>query len=557
VAEEPQPASHSADLSPELRDGLKRVQTFLGLGGGSLLYCLSAVCVSFGIVKLLGPLLIESKSFGAALPCLATLALYELALLAALLLVVSRRVVDDAVSIVVLVALFQVGTSMVLGTVVDKNASAGALVALVGVVFALAKLAVMRRRAGIRFGKLATLGILLLTAANYLGPVVLAEALTATPTDEASRRDLWCWSVLVMLLGAALVAIEAARRTPYWKTANGPGRPFLHTPAIVLLFALLMTVVSGAHQYLMAFTFALERGLGDIVPLVATAAVLILELLRHSGKCSRPAMVICSSAPLALLFLAIGSRSVLFYPDFGIGLLWYPPVLLGLIGTVFAILAYARREAMLGWVAFAYLLGVMLTIGYTPDYPRSLNTLACGATLVITLIVVGLLKRNQCLCALGFAAAAIGCYHWPAFEAASTALGIMPGDASVGLFGCGLIALWMLYARHFDYRLRLLGAACFAWFLLQALPGELHWRHAATACVSAVLIVAIWWRTRQWLIAAILGLPSLVSLNLIMRLLGNWRYVIVGFLLLAVATFVSLRKQPDPAGDEEERSESP
>ena len=78
---------------------LEVLKDFFGSISGSLLYCLSAIFVAYGIVKVLGPVLSESQALQDAFPCIFTLHVYELALLAVLILVVSRKVVDDAMSI--------------------------------------------------------------------------------------------------------------------------------------------------------------------------------------------------------------------------------------------------------------------------------------------------------------------------------------------------------------------------------------------------------------------------------------------------------------------------
>jgi hypothetical protein len=76
------------------------MRCFFRFAGGSPLYCLSAVFVAWGIVTLLAPVLEASDSLRQALPCLLTLHGYELSLLAVLVFIVSRKVVDKANSTV-------------------------------------------------------------------------------------------------------------------------------------------------------------------------------------------------------------------------------------------------------------------------------------------------------------------------------------------------------------------------------------------------------------------------------------------------------------------------
>ena len=111
---------------------LDNIKSFLRLTGGSPLYCLSAVFIAYGIVKVLGPILAASESLRGALPCILTLHVYELALLAVLIVIVSRKVVDDAISVGVLIAVFMVGTSMALGSVGDRGSFLGLATSLAG-----------------------------------------------------------------------------------------------------------------------------------------------------------------------------------------------------------------------------------------------------------------------------------------------------------------------------------------------------------------------------------------------------------------------------------------
>jgi hypothetical protein len=92
------------------------IRRFLSLTGGSIFYCLSALSIVYGITQIIGPPLAESSNIGDILPCVGVLNVYELALLAVLILVVVwRNVTDDAISLVVLIALFLVASGGIAG----------------------------------------------------------------------------------------------------------------------------------------------------------------------------------------------------------------------------------------------------------------------------------------------------------------------------------------------------------------------------------------------------------------------------------------------------------
>ena len=87
----------------------------------------------------LRPVLESSNSLRDAMPCLLTLHVYELALLGVLLLIVFKKVVDDAVSLAILMALFLVGTSIALGSVANRGITMSLYVGLFGIVVGFCK----------------------------------------------------------------------------------------------------------------------------------------------------------------------------------------------------------------------------------------------------------------------------------------------------------------------------------------------------------------------------------------------------------------------------------
>ena len=95
---------------------------FFDFTGGSLFYCLSAFFIILGIGRIMGPMLTNHELFKEALPCIFTLNLYEIALLGVLTtIVVWKSVTDDAISLVIFIAIFFVGTGLALSSIVFSN----------------------------------------------------------------------------------------------------------------------------------------------------------------------------------------------------------------------------------------------------------------------------------------------------------------------------------------------------------------------------------------------------------------------------------------------------
>lgn len=527
------------------------LKQFFNLTGGSILYCLSAVFVAYGIVRILGPVLSGGELWLDAFPCLATLHLYELALLGAMVLIVSRRVVDDAISLAVLIALYLVGTSIAQGSVADLNIRAALWAAVAGLMLAGGKFFLMRRFAGIPLRILSMLGLLVAVGGNYLGPVLLARSVLVNPTQEAARRQLW-WAVgLVMLIGAALVWIESLRR-PISDDRQGRAAALLRQPAMVLIFTLLILACSGVHQYTMAYAFALERTAGDYVPVLAVSCLLLMEILRRMqfkipflwiGE----ALIAC--VPLGAMLLAIDAKEVTADWGLSFGVIAYPPVLFAIFGLAAAALALVHQRLSLLLVAVLYGFGVILAFGFSPEHPYALNYHACIQTLALFLLLGGLIVRMPYVCVAGVFLICVDmamcrCYiHFAAAQHLSMA-GFL-----AGVFGGGCVLLALLFGKRLHGAIRAVSVLCLAAFVYDYLPNVIHWRYLIAFAAAGVITWALWRRMRN-LFGSVLGGPFLVRLFFVLKQLAFWRFIILGFLLLAGGTILSLFKRPPEAGNQ-------
>jgi len=532
---------------------------FFNLTGGSILYCLSAVFIAYGIVNVMGPILSKGEALMEALPCIFTLHVYELALLGVLVLIVTRKVVDDAISVAILTALFLVGTSIALGSVADTDITASLWLGLIGVAIAFGKFYVMRRFAGIAFRVLSVLGLGVLVICNYFGPAILARSVLIEPSQESARRGLWWLIGLAMLIGAGLVLIEAMRGKPRQQAQSDSRPALLQTPVMVYFFALLIVAASGVHQYAMAFTSGLERVLGDYVPITAVGVLLVLEILRHLGKRFGIVEVVILCVPFAVTMLTIEEKSVLSSGQVGLELLGYPPVILALTGLAIAGLALYHRRYMLLGVAVFYGLGVILTAGFSPEHPYDLNIKACAGTLVVLFVVYGLIIRNPYVCIEGIIILCVGLSQWDVFSRFAKSYDLTEVGGLAGVFGLSATALCLLFGSRVHKTVRVVGALCLAGFMFDYLSEYTYWRYAIVLFGTVSLTAGLWFRTRDILVIFILWMPFLVRLYIVAKRIAYWRFVIVGFLLLGAGTIASLFKHRirDRVGPETHRENSP
>lgn len=528
---------------------------FFNLTGGSLLYCLSAVFVAYGIVKVMGPILSDSDSLLSALPCIFTLHIYELALLGVLILIVSKKVVDDAISVVILMSLFLVGTSIAQGAVADRDITISFFVGLFGITVAFGKFYAMRRFARIPFGALSVWGLGVLMVCNCLGPILMARSISVDPSQEFARRGLWMFLWVTILIAAGIVLIEAMRGK--YQQAEQNDRAFLQSPVMAYVFALILLIASGVHQYSMAFTFALERVLGDFVPLITLATLLLLEILRRSGKRFGFTEIVISCVPLATMLLAINEKSVLASGQLGFGLMCYPPVTLASSGLAIAALALYHRWYPLLAVVFAYGLGVILTAGFSPQHPYDLNIHACVGTLVVALLVYGTIIRNQYICLAGIIILCFGLSLWDGFSKFATSYHLTEVGGLAGVCGLGSVAFYLLFGHRLHKAIRIVGTLCLAGFVFDYLPDYTHWRYLIVLLGTGLLVTGLWFRTRDILVISILWVPSFIRLYIVAKHIAYWRLVILGFLLLAAGTVASLLKRPTRNRICQEKPEKP
>jgi len=520
------------------------IKSFLELTGGSVLYCLSAVFVAYGIVKVLGPILAESSGLKGALPCIGTLHAYELALLSVLILIVSSKVVDDAISITILIALFLVATCIAQGSVSEKDFSASLYMGLGGIALAFGKFYAMRRLARIPFRALSAAGLGILVTYNYIGPILMARSISVNPTEEAARRDFWLFLCLAMLIGAAFVIIEAMREQARERTDEKGRIPLLQSQAMVYIFSLLVIAASGVHQYCMAYSFALERVLGDYIAVITMCTLLLLEIIRCFGKRFGVVEAVISCVPLAITMLAIQQKSVLASGQLGPGLLCYPPVVLALTGLAIGGLAvYHRCHPMLG-IVFIYGLGVILTAGFSPENPHDLNTHVCVGTLVAALLVYGMIIRNQFLCLAGIIILCLGLIQLEAFSAFTENCALTEAGGLAGVFGLGTTALILFFGKQLHKAVKIIGMLCLAGLVFDYLPESFDIRYLVVLFGTGLLMVGLWLRIKDIPAILILCAPYIARLYMAAKHIAHWRFVILGFLLLGAGTVVSLFKRP-------------
>ena len=513
------------------------LKSFLSLTGGSILYCLSALSIIYGISKIIGPPLAKSNALADIFPCVIVLNVYELALLAVLVLIVAwKSVTDDAISLVIIAGIFLIGTGMTLGVVAASGPSICLWTGLFCTVLGLAKLYIMRRFILFPLGVLSFIGIGLILAWNFLTPSLMAGPLVAKTATDEIRRNHWLIGWLVLLTGAIMILIESLKTNPL----RNNRAPFLQTPSMVLIFSLVLLASTAYHQYGIAYMFAVDYSFGDFIPLIAVCSLLVLELFRCLGKNPQRTKIVVSSIPLLVTICAAANKSILTRPSLSLELLWYPPILLAIISMVFAGLSKYHRQKYLSYVAITYAIGVLLTIGYSPDKTHPLNWQMCGAGVVLVLLILGAIHKNISLCFAAVIALAFGLGLTDWFAAFEKRHFLTPLGAMAGVAGLGTVAICIAFGRKTPRVLTIFAALAIIGFLFDYLPVRLCWTDLGASAVVAAISFIFWLRPRDIIAATIIWIPTFPRIYLLARDMSSWGFVFLSFVLLFVGACVSI-----------------
>ncbi|MHC4624622.1 MAG: hypothetical protein ACYS4W_12055 [Planctomycetota bacterium] len=537
------------------------LKSFFRLTGGSILYCLSALSILYGIAKPITPVLAKSNAFSDALPCIVTLNIYELALLGVLVtIVVWKNVTDDAISLVVLLALFLVASGMILGTGAYHAPKICLYIGLACTAVGLAKLYVMRRFISFQIGKLSLLGMTFILLWNFLTSSVMAGCFASAPATGAAYRNHWLVAWLVLLGGGGLIVAEAAMSKLSATGGKKSRRPLLHRASMVWVFALVVLAGAGAHQYGIAYMYRVDDAFGDYVPLIGIASLLMLELMRSCEKRFGYAEILVCCLPLGCTIYAVLNESITARAGLHVELLWYPPVILGVTGAAILWLSVRHRWYGLVYVVIAYGLACLLTVGFSPDKPHELNWHLCGAGMVAVLLALGVYHRDVFFCVGGVLALSGGLCTADAFVSFAKTHQLTTVGAAAGVAGVGTIVVVLVFGRKVPRAIAVLGAALLAVFTSDYAGISLMWKDVLVAAGTVSVCAALLLRTGDIVAALIVCIPIAPKAYILAKKMSSWGFVALSFVLLfsgaAVSLFCKQTTSPNEASEGDLSKES-
>jgi hypothetical protein len=442
-----------------------------------------------------------------------------------------------------------VASGMTLGVVAPSGLNICLTIGVASLFMGMCKLFILRRYIGLHIGALSAVGLTLILAWNFLGPSLMARPLMARTATDELRRTGWLMGWLVLLVGAALILVEAARSKGSLSDACGNRKPFLQRPPMALIFAIVLLAASGFHQYGFAYMFAVDYVDGDFIPLAAVMSLVLIELARSLPKRWENMELLLSCIPLTLTVLAVPSRLTTVPTAFSIDIICYPPVTLALTGLAFLWTGHRRRCKWLHIMAIVYALGVLLTL----TRGHELNIRLFGGGLIATLLAFGVIRRNPALCFAAVLFLTIGLASTNAFARFAEAHNLTIAGAAAGSGAVGIIAIALIFGRNTARLIVLCGTVGAVMAIFDYLPRNLHWVDVIAFTIIVVLFAMLLARTKDFAATLVLWIPVFPRAYLFVTRMSSWSFVLLSFPLLFLGATMSLflkrRLAPDASSE--------
>lgn len=453
-----------------------------------------------------------------------------------------RHVLDDAICLVILVALFLVASGMTLGVVAPSGLDICLIIGVICVGLGGIKLWVLHSAVGMTFRIPSLIGVFLILIWNFLGSSLMARPLMALASTDEIRRNQWTWGWLLLLGGTTLVWIDAIHTTYTSAVEDKERPPFLQHPAMVWLFVLVLWVGSGFHQYGIAYMLAIDYQAGDFLPWMAIGMFLLVEWIRSLGKSFGHLELGLLLLPLFAVLWAMYNGKTVLIDQIDSGLFYFPPLILGACGMATLVITILHSRPRGLKVTAAYGLGTLLT--FNPSH--SFNWLLAGIGLISMLILLGILRRQPLLCLLGLVGVALGLTQTSALATWAPQYGLTMPSLIAGFTGLGTLIVVLGFGTLTPRWMTTLGSVLLGICIYDYLPKSLNVVDLFISAYVSVLFLMLVLRTRTVRAALPLWLPLGPRVYLLVVGMSSWAFVVLSFILLFLGAGISLFWQHRP-----------
>lgn len=507
--------------------------------GGSVFYCLSALSILWGMSEIITPIFKQSNLLDEKILCIGTLNLYEIVLICVLLvLTLWKGVKDDAVSLIVISALFFTVGGILIGAIANDAIWLAVIIGIVSLILGGGKVFAIRKYAAVYIGPLLLGGTAVILFWNYLISTFMAAIHSAD--SVLTVGNIWRYGWLVMLAGVLLMFVQG-----FLSSGKEPGNPvsFINTPGMGWIFTGEILITGIIHQYVLSYIFDLPVVFGDFLPVIFIISFLIIELMRIYGKSGKadPFVVI---VPFFALLIGIASGTIPA-PSGALMFLWRPWVMFAAAGTWLLFLGIKRRQTVFYYCAVPYFIAfLIIAIGALTKVVtfHTINWQIPLVLLVLSIATLGFIFRKPVvliMCAIGGPIALLSISKVELFLAEN----YCTQTSAAGLImGTCLLLIYSYFKDEIPIYAGFIGALFFA-IGITGFAGDIM---AIRMLISVIIImtaaILVWLKLGSKILALTLISPLLWFVYLNLKLLHGWHFVILSFMLLVVGGLISIRK---------------
>ncbi len=536
------------DPMEEWFDGFKRrfadlfMKYVIG-SGANIVYCLSVIAIIYGISGIFEPIWEKRDTFFDKFMCTSAMGLYEIALFAVIsLLVFMRKSIDDAVSLMIYVAMFIVGTGIGVDSISNDGKEYSLLAALAFMLLSGAKIFLMAKKLSFDFSRYLVAGTLIVLVWNFFMSPVMAFIISDDPAIKLILRNVWLCGWVVLLAGGVAMFAGALLTPTGESLAKDKDKQFLFTRGMAWLFSIALFLGAVVHQTTVAYVFEFKYAAGDFAPVVILFALLQIELLRNYGKKPGVTEALVSLVPFSAIGLLVLNGKFLAGSLIGPAFFWHPAVLFLIAGASLAYVFWKNGNYNFIYLALPYVLGAILTAGISVHVPADLNWKLFGGLFTAAVLFCGIYFRSIILCVLGSSLLVIGTGVWNTSYEALTGIGFSFPSTCFLLWGVAMIIISMFFNDRFP-AIVAFAAATVAMIASFAAASSTAYVLISSAVFLVITIVYLI-RCGVVPVAVLLGIPVLHGVFLILKDFSYWDYVILSFVLLGVGAAISVLSRP-------------
>lgn len=504
---------------------------------GSLFYLVSAACILIGLTKILVPIFDADGHLDEKLLSVGMINLYEIGLLGVLLVVMWRRVYDDAISLAMLVAVFLVASAVTLNVVAANMPMIVMGLGVIGLGLCVGKLALIAQRVTGRFRVMCVVVMMILMTGNLAMPGIMGYV-QANEGTNSQLHELWMmgwwWTMVgVLLLTGATLANMVE---PFCGEVS---RPIVRSSLFRMGFVMLIVIASLGQSWAMQWAFFLKGGLPDLLLAWPVLTVCVLAWIGLPNRELDYRHIVGMLLPGAIVV----SIKLIWEVDTPLRSPWFlvtqPSAVL--IITCVLVLVWARRSP---WWLLISITGVygLLTVIFWPGRQGSLLLSPIQISWVVTGVSIAI---------------AVGVRHYAASLLASVCSGVslltLPGILQLWDHGSthGWLCLILVpavlctvtlcfYRRVVPLRLTV-ALLALGQMIVMILLNDVD---TLTAMTLWVIFAMFWsgslvWVHRQWLLILPGVVPMLMAGYILTDNSPGWQMVGVSFLLLLAGMGVS------------------